>query len=142
MIMSRRRQHMHNGYTARPSARTYSDDVRPRQRFNSHSCALLLQDTRNLAQLPPPDPRFDTSRMGMGMQAEQRGGAADSHLRGGADGAYYPGQPGLGQVIIAEAAACYFLVSSIEGVGGLARRWPSCLFVLSVGAHNVYSDRY
>lgn len=59
-------------------------------RFNSIQC---LQDTRNLAQLPPPDPRFDTR-----MQAEQRGGVggADSHLRGGADGAYYPGQQGLG----------------------------------------------
>lgn len=49
---------------------------------------MISQDTRSLAQLPPPDPRFDSR-----MQAEQRGGGgADSHLRGGADGGYYPGQ--------------------------------------------------
>lgn len=46
------------------------------------------QDPRHLAQLPPPDPRFDTR-----VQGEQRGGA---DLRGGADGSYFPGQQGLG----------------------------------------------
>lgn len=57
----------------------------------------MSQDHRHLAQLPPPDPRFDAR-----MQGERGlGGVDQSHLRGGSggggDGSFFPGrQQGIG----------------------------------------------